>query len=187
MPLSTPCRRRAPPSRPDLQPVARPAPRLVTLGRGAQGVDRGPHRKRPAPPFVRFFRVVYFGNCLRCTWSPYRTTSRRKIFSYNMVTPSKDFRLQTGDSELIVSGVALVRHESELSMIALCGESPEFPAADEFPDMDECQPILGKETLKCDPNYSPEDRYLTELPGYSKILTLWYGSILAVAATMLDI
>ena len=93
-----------------------------------------------------------------------------KIYSYNMVAPSKDFRLQTGDSELVVSGVALVRHESELSMIALCGESPEFPAADEFPDMDEYQPILGKEALKSDPNYSPEDRYLTELPGYSKVL-----------------
>ena len=95
-----------------------------------------------------------------------------KIYSYNMVAPSNDFRLQTGDSELIVSGVALVRHESELSMIALCGETPEFLIADDFPDMDGCEPILGKEDLKSDPGYSPEDRYLKEVPGYSKVLAL---------------
>ena len=38
--------------------------------------------------------------------------------------------------------------------------------------MDEYQPILGKEDLKSDPGYSPEDRYLKEIPGYSKVLAL---------------
>ena len=95
-----------------------------------------------------------------------------KIYIYNVVTPLNDFRLQTDDSELVISGVALVRHDSELSMIALCGEFPEFPVADELSGIDEYEPVLGKENLKRDPGYSPEDRYLKEVPGYSKVLAL---------------
>ena len=94
------------------------------------------------------------------------------IYSYNMVAPTEDFRLQTDDSELVVSGVALVRHENELSMIALCGESPAFTTDEKFSDMEEFQPILGKEGLEPHPDLSASDRYVKELPGYSKVIAL---------------
>ena len=94
------------------------------------------------------------------------------IYSYNMVAPREDFGLRTSESELVLVGVTLVRHKQELSMIALCGESPEFPGTDGFPDMDEYQPMLGKETLETDPELSADDRYVKELPGYSKVIAL---------------
>ena len=46
------------------------------------------------------------------------------IYSYNMVEPAGDFRVEVQGSELVISGVGLVRHATELSMVILCGETP---------------------------------------------------------------
>ena len=95
------------------------------------------------------------------------------IYSYNMVAPPEDFRLQTSDSELVISGVALVRHSNELSMIALCGEAPANPPDEKIPEIiGEYVPLAGKEGLESDPELSIDDRYLKEVPGYSKVIGL---------------
>ena len=57
-------------------------------------------------------------------------------------------------------------------MIALCGESSAFTTDEKFPDMEEFQPILGKEGLEPHPDLSASDRYVKELPGYSKVIAL---------------
>ena len=94
------------------------------------------------------------------------------IYSYNMVTPKQDYRIQTEDSELVVSGIALVRHSTELSMIALCGESPAYPVDNGSSSMEDVQPIFGKEALTPDPALSANDRYLNELPDFAKVIAL---------------
>ena len=89
-----------------------------------------------------------------------------------MVTPKQDYRIQTEDSELVVSGVALVRHSTELSMIALCGESPAYPVDSGSSSMEDVQRIFGKEALTPDPALSANDRYLNELPDFAKVIAL---------------
>lgn len=92
------------------------------------------------------------------------------IYSYNMVEPPGDFRVEIGGSELVISGVALVRHATELSMIVLCGETP--PNLFEGLDFDKGRRPVGKENLEFGPEYSEEDRYLKELPGYARVIGL---------------
>ena len=95
-----------------------------------------------------------------------------EIYSYNMVAPAGDYRIQIEDSEVVVSGVALVRHSTELSMIALCGESPPYPSDDGFPKMEDMDLIIGKENLEPSPELSINDRYLEEAPGFSRVIAL---------------
>ena len=94
------------------------------------------------------------------------------IYSYHMVEPVEDFRVETKDAELVVSGVALVRHSTELSMIILCGEKPGDITDEVISRFDEARPVMGKEGLKVDPSYSVDDRFLKEIPGYSRIIGL---------------
>ena len=94
------------------------------------------------------------------------------VYSYNMVEPADDFKVQTIDSELVVSGVALVRHSTELSMIMLCGESPADVSDEDVVDFDMSQPALGRERLEISPDYTVDDRYLEEAPGYARVIAL---------------
>ena len=94
------------------------------------------------------------------------------IYSYNFVAPAEDFRLQTLDSEIVITGVALVRHSSELSMLALCGEAPPNPPDGTIPDFSSVYSSARRKDLKSDPLLSKNDRYLEELPGFSRVIGL---------------
>ena len=93
------------------------------------------------------------------------------IYSFNMVEPIGDFRVEVAGSELVVSGVALVRHAEELSMLVLCGEAPPHVSDEEAKDFD-FKPMPGKEWLDLASGYSGEDRYLKEIPGFSRVVGL---------------
>ena len=93
------------------------------------------------------------------------------IYSYNMVEPAGDFRVEVQGSELVISGVGLVRHATELSMVILCGETPPHLSDEEAEDVD-FEPMVGKEGLEIGAEYSGEDRYLKEVPGYSRVIGL---------------
>ena len=95
------------------------------------------------------------------------------IYSYNMVEPAGDFRVGINGDEIVISGVALARHATELSMLVLCGETPPSLADDEATDYFEGgRPGAGKHGLEPSPEYSAEDRYLKEIPGYSRVIGL---------------
>lgn len=94
------------------------------------------------------------------------------IYSFNMVDPTGDYRVETLGSELAISGVALVRHGTELSMMILCGESPPNLSDKEATDHDSGESIAGRERLESNPVYTAEDRYLKEMPGYSRVIGL---------------
>ncbi|MDE0623881.1 MAG: GIY-YIG nuclease family protein [Bryobacterales bacterium] len=94
------------------------------------------------------------------------------VHSFNLVDPTGDYRVQTQGSELVISGVALVRHGTELSMMILCGESPSDFSDEEAPDFDRGQAIVGRESLESDPELTAEDRFLKEIPGHSRVIGL---------------
>ena len=94
------------------------------------------------------------------------------IYSYNMCTPARDYKIQIENSELVLSGVALVRHSTEISMFALCGELLEYPPDDGFFFKEEMRPTNVKKNLKPHPDLSSDDRYLKEVPGYSRVIAL---------------
>ncbi len=99
------------------------------------------------------------------------------IYSYNMANPTGDFRITIVDSELVISGVALVRHMAELSMAVLCGERPPRPSdedAKRFHDKEVpfLEVSIEKEGLDVAPEYSVEDRYLAEIPGWGRVVGL---------------
>ena len=99
------------------------------------------------------------------------------IYSYNMADPTDDFRVAMLGSDLVISGVAMVRHMEELSMAVLCGETPP-----QLPD-EEAERIYGKDApaletsiekdgLEVSSEYSVQDRYLTEIPGRARVVGL---------------
>ena len=94
------------------------------------------------------------------------------VHSFNLVDPTGDYRVQTQGSELVISGVALVRHGTELSMMILCGESTADLSDEEATDIDRGQPIVGRESLKSNPELTAEDRFLKEMPEYSRVIGL---------------
>ena len=57
-------------------------------------------------------------------------------------------------------------------MMMLCGESPPALSDREASDFDQGQPFAGKESLESHPDYSVEDRFLKEMPGYSRVIGL---------------
>ena len=95
------------------------------------------------------------------------------VYSYNMVDPAGDFRVEIPGSELVISGVAMVRHMTELSMVILCGEASPPTSDEEAGQLYETMvPISEKEGLGPGPEYSVEDRYLAEIPGYVRVIGL---------------
>jgi len=95
------------------------------------------------------------------------------IYCYNMVAPLEDFRVKTACSELILLGIAMVRHSTELSMMAVIGEAPPNPADEEVAaHLAGGRPVEGREAVHPDPSLSVASRYLTEAPGFARVLAL---------------
>ena len=93
------------------------------------------------------------------------------IYSYSLVGPTDDFKVECAVSDLVVSGVAMVRHSTELSMMVLCGDPAPIPE-EEIPDYDSTTPFVGREGLDKDPSLSVDDRYLKDLPEFSRVVGL---------------
>jgi hypothetical protein len=93
------------------------------------------------------------------------------VHLYHFVAPADDFRLTTSESDLAFVGLALVRHATELSAIALLGESPAYPP-DSAIDGSVGDPPPGKENLRPDPKYTVADRYLDELPKFARVVAM---------------
>ena len=94
------------------------------------------------------------------------------IYSYNMVAPTDCFHIETPESEVVMMGVALVRHSTELSMILVSGESPSYFSGDEVPKWEEAIATSGKEDLKPDPSYTVTDRFFKEAPAFCRTIAL---------------
>jgi hypothetical protein len=49
------------------------------------------------------------------------------VYSYDNIGAVNDFKLRAGDSDVVILGVSLVRHEHELSVIVAAGDPPNPP------------------------------------------------------------
>lgn len=97
----------------------------------------------------------------------------RIIHAYNMVSPLEDFAIETTESKLRILGAAMVRHGSELSAMIVAGEIPPFPPDAEIIDgFKEHGRPKGKEDIRPSAEYGVKDRYIAELPGYTRIIML---------------
>ena len=98
------------------------------------------------------------------------------IYSYHMVAPLEDFKIVTLDSELAISGACFVRHEGELTAMLVLGEYPPYPtdsdAAAHLAGIDELEIPPGKENIHPDKHYKISNRYLDEMPGFSKVIAM---------------
>jgi len=94
------------------------------------------------------------------------------IHSYSMAAPLNDFQVYTADSELALFGVSLVRHSTELSMLAILGERPARPSDEEVPTLEMGTRTTGRKEIGPDPSLSVADRYLDEAPGFSRVVAL---------------
>jgi hypothetical protein len=95
------------------------------------------------------------------------------VYAYNMVSPLEDFAIETTDSKIRILGVALVRHGQELSAMIVAGEAPPFPSDEEIISGFKRERITrGREGLEPDPSYGVKDRYIPELPGYTRVILL---------------
>lgn len=97
------------------------------------------------------------------------------IYSYNFISPSEDYQLSTSRSQLLISGVAIVRHNNEVSILAICGENPAQPSDDEvrkFQGHTGWESLSGKEGLEPAEGLDVSDRYLPEASSYSRVLLM---------------
>jgi hypothetical protein len=95
------------------------------------------------------------------------------VYAYNMVSPLEDFAIETTDSKIRILGVALVRHGQELSAMIVAGEAPPFPSDEEIISGFKRGRITpGREAIQPDPSYGVKDRYIPELPGYTRVILL---------------
>ena len=94
------------------------------------------------------------------------------IYSFNMVDPRGDYRVQGQGYELVISGVTLVRHGTELSLVILCGESVADRSDAKASDFDMGQALEGRELLVSHPDLTEDDRFLEETPEYSRVVGL---------------
>ncbi len=72
--------------------------------------------------------------------------------------------------EMVVAGVSLVRHGTEVSLVFLVGENPPIDVTDTKIKPDYMTP--GKEKLQPDPDLTKEDRFLEGYAEHGKILLL---------------
>ncbi|MBA4392280.1 MAG: hypothetical protein C0407_01890 [Desulfobacca sp.] len=98
---------------------------------------------------------------------------RGVVHSYTLAAPLNDFHLSTTDgSKLALFGVSMVRHSTELSMVAVLGESPAYPRDEDIPEIDEGSPAKGRESIQPAPELGVKDRFLEEAPQLARIITL---------------
>lgn len=94
------------------------------------------------------------------------------VHEYHFVAPTEDFRLSTSDSDLVFLGLGLVRHSTELSVIALLGESPAHPPDSDVTGVDIHNPPPGKENIRPAQEYTVADRYLAETPTFARVIAM---------------
>jgi hypothetical protein len=93
-------------------------------------------------------------------------------YSYNAAGPLNDFRIQTPESELALFGISLIRHASELSMLAVLGERPPMISDDDASKAKIGDAPRGKEGIKPAADWTVKDRYLEEAPTHCRVVAL---------------
>jgi hypothetical protein len=94
--------------------------------------------------------------------------------SYDVAGDTGEYTISAEGSRLAIAGLSMIRHENELSVILLAGENPPYPPDKNIPTAEELtgKPTKGKEGILPAQDLSIEDRYLTGMQGFSKVILL---------------
>jgi hypothetical protein len=93
-------------------------------------------------------------------------------YCFNTVAPLQDFPIEAPGSILRILGLALIRHNTELSLMVIAGETPPHPKDDEITLETDGEPVEGRAMLKPDPSYTVESRYIPEMHGHARVIAL---------------
>jgi len=95
------------------------------------------------------------------------------IYSFDVVGDIGEYTISSGGSRLAILGVSLIRHETELSIILFCGETPPYPLGKDIPSFNTTGKLAqGHEALSPHPSLSIQDRYVDGMEGFSKVILL---------------
>ncbi|MBA4030931.1 MAG: hypothetical protein C0478_08570 [Planctomyces sp.] len=95
-------------------------------------------------------------------------------YEFNMVSDHGGYKIQSDNSTIVINGISLVRHGSELSCILLAGENPAYPSNEEIQEMERSHstPAKGRSNVKASEDLTIKNRFLDEHPSYSRIIML---------------
>ena len=93
------------------------------------------------------------------------------VYSYNM-TPQSRCRIVLESSEVIITGVSMVRHGDDVSIIASAGESPASPGDEAVRTILGLpgKATVGKENLKPGEGWDIEKRYMDSSPEHCSVV-----------------
>lgn len=97
------------------------------------------------------------------------------VYSYNFINNQNSGTLRTDESNLVIAGVSLIRHKTELSLMVMAGENPPNPPNSDI-GTGTYQPMKNREKLTPASDLSTKDRYLDRYmsgyPGFSRVIVL---------------
>ncbi len=95
-----------------------------------------------------------------------------EIYSFNFLPNSHTFN-QRNETDFVIAGISIVRHEHELSCVLLTGESPPSLQPNCDTDMATYEGMPAeKENLKIDPTLTEEDSLLEGYPDHGRVILL---------------
>ena len=96
------------------------------------------------------------------------------IYSYDMVNDPDGYHVKTPASTLVIAGLSLVRHSTELSCLLVAGENPPYPTDKEIEAIEsaESETTPGRESIEPDRELTVRSRYLDRFPSYGRLLML---------------
>ena len=98
------------------------------------------------------------------------------VYSYDLSSSSKGYRIMGEDSTFVTAAVSFVRHAVELSCVLIAGEQPPRESDEEVAGMNDWGEAVtipqGKEAIGPDPMLNIDDRYLEAYPDFSRVIVL---------------
>jgi hypothetical protein len=91
-------------------------------------------------------------------------------YSYNFVLSANEPLLAAESAKLLMTGISLIRHGDEVSMLVLAGESPPLPPAMVSDESGHHALMRGKEKLRPTEDATESTRLLEGMLDYSRIL-----------------
>jgi hypothetical protein len=96
------------------------------------------------------------------------------IYSYDVAGDTGEYTISAEGSRLAIAGLAMIRHENELSAMLLAGENPPNPPDKDISTMSYSNTgrTKGHEDISPAQDLSTKDRYIEGMQGFSKIILL---------------
>lgn len=92
------------------------------------------------------------------------------VYSYDALDFTDGLAIKTDRSAVALLNLSLIRRSSDVSVVALLGESPADPEDEKIGDESTVQTYRGHENVRPNPDLIIADRYLDELPTHCRVV-----------------